>query len=212
MKKINALGIPCPGPVIEAKKALEEGNGKEGFIILVDNEIAVENLKKFAAFRQCEFAFSKLGEKEYEVHIVPGNDSQNLQTEEKTEEFSRECEGDCQPMNRKKHTVVVLSSSKMGEGDEVLGEILMKGFIYAQTQLDILPETILMYNSGVFLACKDAKTLGDLQKLEACGVEVLACGTCLNHYGLTEKLAVGKVTNMYEIAEKLAGADKVIRP
>ncbi|MCI6421146.1 MAG: sulfurtransferase-like selenium metabolism protein YedF [Blautia sp.] len=206
MKKINALGIPCPGPVIEAKKALEEENGKEGFIILVDNEIAVENLRKFAAFRQCEFAFSKLGEKEYEVHIVPG-------TEEKQEDaVPSECEGNCQPMNWKKRTVVVLSSNKMGEGDAVLGELLMKGFLYAQTQLDTLPETILMYNSGVFLGCEDAKTLEDLQKLEACGVEILACGTCLNHYGLTEKLAVGKVTNMYEIAEKLAGADHVIRP
>ena len=48
--------------------------------------------------------------------------------------------------------------------------------------------------------------------MEAQGVEILTCGTCLNYYGLTEKLAVGGVTNMYSIVEKLAGAGKVVKP
>ena len=43
-------------------------------------------------------------------------------------------------------------------------------------------------------------------------MEILTCGTCLNFYGLTDKLAVGRVTNMYDIVEKLAGAAQVIRP
>ena len=52
----------------------------------------------------------------------------------------------------------------------------------------------------------------DLKTLEKNGVEILACGTCLNHYQMQSKLVVGNVTNMYEIAQKMAGATKVIRP
>ena len=43
-------------------------------------------------------------------------------------------------------------------------------------------------------------------------MEILTCGTCLNHYGLTERLRVGAVTNMYVIAEKQMQADLVLRP
>ena len=88
----------------------------------------------------------------------------------------------------------------------------MKGFVYALTEQDWLPETILLYNSGAKLTIDDAETLADFKLLEAQGVEILTCGTCLNHYGLTERLAVGTVTNMYRIVEILSAAGKVIRP
>ena len=100
----------------------------------------------------------------------------------------------------------------MGQGDGELGKILMKGFIYALTQQDSLPSTILFYNSGARLTCEDAPTLEDLKSLEAQGVEILTCGTCLNHYGLTEKLLVGSVTNMYVITEKMTHADLIVKP
>ena len=48
--------------------------------------------------------------------------------------------------------------------------------------------------------------------MEAQGVEILTCGTCLNYYGLTDKLAVGAVTNMYDIVEKLDSAAHIIKP
>lgn len=88
----------------------------------------------------------------------------------------------------------------------------MKGFIFALTQQDELPSTILFYNGGAKLTCEDAPTLEDLKSLEACGVEILTCGTCLNHYGLTEKLQVGSVTNMYAIAEKMTQASLIVKP
>ena len=62
--------------------------------------------------------------------------------------------------------MVVLCSNKMGEGDEALGKILIKGYIYALTQLDELPKTVLMYNSGIFLACEGSESLEDLKTLE----------------------------------------------
>ena len=106
----------------------------------------------------------------------------------------------------------MISSSVMGNGDDELGKILMKGFIYALSQLDTLPETILFYNGGVFLTTEGSDSLEDLKSMEAQGVKILSCGTCLNYYGLTEKLQVGSVTNMYVIAEKMAGASNLIRP
>ena len=100
----------------------------------------------------------------------------------------------------------------MGEGDPELGTALMKSYIYALSQQDQLPSTILFYNSGVKLACQDAPTLEDLKSLEAQGVEILACGTCLNFYGLSEKLQAGSVTNMYVIAEKMSQASLIVKP
>ena len=68
------------------------------------------------------------------------------------------------------------------------------------------------FNGGAKLTVEGAVSVEDLKSMEAQGVEILTCGTCLNFYGLTDKLAVGSVTNMYAIVEKLNGASKVIRP
>ena len=100
----------------------------------------------------------------------------------------------------------------VGEGDEELGRILIKGFIFALTQQEHLPSTILFYNGGARLTCEDSASLEDLKNLASLGVEILTCGTCLNYYGLTEKLQVGGVTNMYVIAQTMAEADLVVRP
>ena len=88
----------------------------------------------------------------------------------------------------------------------------MKSFLYALTQQDELPDQILFYNGGAFLTCEGSESLEDLKSLEAQGVEIRTCGTCLNFYGLTEKLQVGDVTNMYDIAERMSKADRIIKP
>jgi len=107
---------------------------------------------------------------------------------------------------------VAISAAVMGEGSEELGKTLLKAFVFALTQQDKLPKTILFYNGGAALTCEGSAMLEDLKALEAQGVEILTCGTCLNFYGLTEKLAVGSVTNMYTIAEKLTQAGNVVKP
>ncbi len=56
----------------------------------------------------------------------------------------------------------------------------MKGFLYAQTQLDVLPDTVLLYNGGAKLSAEGSQSVEDLRSLEAQGVEILTCGTCLN--------------------------------
>ena len=108
--------------------------------------------------------------------------------------------------------VVVIRSSYMGEGSEELGSVLIKGFIYALSQQDNPPETMLFYNGGATLTTEGSDSIEDLKSLEAQGVEILTCGTCLDYYHLKDKLVVGGVTNMYSIVESMAEAGKIIRP
>jgi selenium metabolism protein YedF len=100
----------------------------------------------------------------------------------------------------------------MGSGNDDLGKVLIKGYIFALTQLDELPKTILFYNGGATLTAEGSDSIEDLKNLEAQGVEIMTCGTCLNYYGLTEKLQVGTVTNMYSIVETCAKASKIMKP
>jgi len=202
--KVNAVGKQCPLPVIEAKKAIEEMKGKGIVEVSVDNEIAVQNLRKLAAHKKLESSDEKRSDNLYIVKIAVNNEGE----EEKL------VEDEIAPLQEagKKNTVIVLGSNTMGNGSDELGEILMKGFVFALTKQSTLPQTVLLYNSGVKLASEGSDSIPDLKVLEEEGVEILACGTCLSYYELTEKLQVGSVTNMYEIAEKMTEAGFIVRP
>ena len=205
-KIVDARGLACPLPVVNAKKAAEEM--KEGGVltVLVDNEIAVQNLQKFAKQKGFESTGEKKADKEYEVVIQVAVTGTVTPAAEAVEEAV------CSPDVRKNGMVVVLSANVMGTGDEKLGKALMKAFVFAVTKQDVLPETIVCYNTGAYLTCKGADTLEDLKSLEAEGVNILTCGTCLDFYGIKETLAVGSVTNMYEIVETMEKAKTVVRP
>ncbi len=205
---VNAMGDACPIPVVKTKKAIQELNGPGEVEILVDNEIAVQNLTKMANQKGYGVRSVKLKEQEYKVVMNIGASAASAaETTDETKPEQPACIPDA-----RKNTVVVIAADHMGEGDDTLGKALMKGFIYAISQQDELPKTILFYNGGAKLTCEEAPTLEDLQSLEAQGVEILTCGTCLNHYGLTDALKVGTVTNMYVIAEKMSQASLLIRP
>lgn len=203
MIHVNALGDACPIPVVKTKNAIKQMPGGGQVCVLVDNEIAVQNLTKMANQKGYGVKSEKLEEHKYQVIMTVGNG-----ISEQEEAALPEV---CIPDGRK-NKVVVIASDKMGNGDDVLGALLMKGFIFALTQQDELPKTILLYNGGARLTCEDSPALEDFKSLEAQGVEILTCGTCLNHYGLSEKLKVGSVTNMYVIAEKMLQAGLIVRP
>lgn len=207
--QIDARGKQCPLPVIEAKNAIQKMQKAGTVEVAVDNEIAVQNLEKLANHKGLPVKSERRTEDEFVVWIevteeVVGKNEASGEMETK--------ETVCAPDGRKKKTVVVLGTDHMGEGDEKLGKVLMKGFIYALAQSEELPETVLLYNSGAYLSSEGADSVEDLKTMEAQGVEILTCGTCLNHYGLTEKLAVGSVTNMYVIAQTMLEADHIIKP
>ena len=201
---IDCRGMNCPLPVVNAKKAAEEMNAGDVLTVLVDNEIAVQNLQRFAAGKGCGASARKKAEGEYAVTIhIAAQEAPKAETVE---------EAACALDSREKGMLVVLSANVMGTGDEKLGKALMKAFVFALTRQDRLPETILCYNTGAYLTCEGADTLEDLKSLEAEGVTILTCGTCLDFYGMKEKLAVGSVTNMYDIVERMEAAKTVVRP
>lgn len=210
-KTIDARGLACPLPVVNAKKASDEMTDDGILTVLVDNEIAVQNLTKFGTGRGYPTSSEKKGEKEYSVIFqISGNRAVSEPSENNAVSDIPQCT--IAANSKANGLVAVLSANTMGAGEEKLGKLLMKSFIFALTKQDQLPETILCYNSGAYLTCEDSEVLEDLKALEAEGVKIFTCGTCLDFYGLKEKLAVGGVTNMYEIVEIMEKASKIIRP
>ncbi len=201
MIELNLKGMQCPMPVIEVRKEILKVTGSEKIQVLVDNEVAATNVTKMAKSMNGEADFAKIKENEYKVNIIIGEVV--LSKEEEQLEKQGGMTGSY---------TVAIDSEEMGKGDSELGEALMKGFIYALTQAEELPATILFYNSGAKLVVEGAKTLEDLQYLEGQGVQILTCGMCLNFYKIEDKLAVGNVTNMYEIVDKLTKSAHIVKP
>ena len=201
MLNVDARGDACPLPVVKAKRAIAGLNGAGEVEVLVDNEIAVQNLTKMAQQKGYTYSAEKRAEREYRVLFTVG------EAAPETPAAPEACTPDART-----DAVVAIASDKMGEGAEELGRTLLKAFVFSLTQQEKLPKTILFYNGGAHLTCEGSPMLEDLRALEAEGVEILTCGTCLNFYGLTERLAVGGVTNMYVIAEKLLHAGNVVKP
>lgn len=199
--KVDALGLACPQPVVKTIKALEALTAPATVETHVDNETAVQNVMRLAQGKGFPVRSEKLADDHFVVTMEAGKAAENAE----------EAPVACIP-DRRGNTVVAVTSDAMGHGSDELGRQLMKGFLYAVSQLDELPKTILFYNGGARLTTEDSLSLEDLKSMEAQGVQIMTCGTCLNYYGLSEKLAVGSVTNMYSIVETLAKADKIIKP
>jgi len=195
MTNIDCIGQVCPIPVIRAKKALE-GMGEAGGVvsIIVDNDIARQNLQKMATGlgHQSEYVQKEKGI--IEVTIVAGEG----------------CAVDSCATGEDSGLVVAIGRNTMGEGSQELGQILIKGFIYALKELVPPPTHILFFNSGSYLTSSNSNSLEDLRALEAAGTVILTCGTCTNYYEITEKLGVGEIANMYGIVTAMAGAKRLI--
>lgn len=221
MITINAIGDTCPIPVVKTKKAIEKLEKPDTVETLVDNEIAVENLKKMASQMGFAVSDSKINSG-YSVKITVEdidkiNDNKMSVTNAKATSEAKANSiktgaDDMVSCNIKNsgEKVVVIKSEFMGDGDNELGKVLIKGFIYALSQQDELPQTMLFYNGGAKITSEGSESIEDLKALEEKGVKIFTCGTCLNYYGLTEKLCVGEATNMYEITKKMTEASLIV--
>ncbi len=199
---VDARGEQCPIPVVKATRAIAALTEPGMVEVHVDNEIAVQNLLRMASGKGYAAKSEQVETGHYLVsidadHLVAGGES----------EPEAACAGDLRG-----NTVVAVGTATMGVGSDELGATLMKGFLYALSQQDELPKTILFYNGGAQLTTEGSASLEDLRTMEAQGVEILTCGTCLDYYGLKDRLQVGGVTNMYAIVEKLTKASRVVKP
>ena len=77
---------------------------------------------------------------------------------------------------------VLITSNVLGKGDDTLGNILMKSFMYTLTQMEGAFRTIIFMNSGVLLTTEGSEVLEYIRALEDRQIEVLSCGTCLDYY------------------------------
>ena len=206
MVEVNALGEGCPIPVVKTKKAFEELTASDIVVTRVSLEMQAGNVAKLAEKKGYEAIIEKISDEEWTVTTKVVIDGAAP-----AEECCC-CGGEESCTCSKKNVVVTIGSAKMGEGSDELGHILMKAMGYALNQLDPLPDTVIFYNGGAYLTCEGSPILEDVKTLAAEGVEILTCGTCLDFYGLKDKLAVGGVTNMYSIVEILSKASHVVKP
>ena len=204
MRIVDTKGQPCPAPLIATKRALKETAVGESFTVLTDNQISFNNLSHFLKDNNTDFQVNETGG----VWTLTITKTTGEVAQTKAEDY---CTSSISHF-RKGNFIVVLASDKMGEGDDELGHILMANFIMALKDLDILPQKMVFYNSGVKLAAKGSQVIEHLKDLEKMGVELLLCATCVNHYSIESIVAAGTLSNMYAIAEGIASAGNIIRP
>ena len=194
--EIDARGLKCPKPVVLTLEALPKLKEGDTLDILVNDNVAVGNLKRLAASKKLDFHAEQSGA-DTAITLTPREDS-----ETGSAAAEKEAEAFCDvPAAAPAPTVIAVDTDSMGRGSDELGHILMKGFIYALAHQEKVPDTMLFYNGGAHLTCEGSESLDDIKELAARGTKILTCGTCLDFYGIKDKLAVGEVTNLYAIAE-----------
>ncbi len=107
-------------------------------------------------------------------------------------------------------TVLVINHAAMGHGDDELGtRILLALLNKAAGALDGL-ETVVFYNGGVKLLTDGSPVLQALAGLDAAGVDLIGCGTCIDHFDLRDRIRVGEIAGMDDILRAMNGAERVI--
>ncbi len=196
MIHIDALGKPCPIPVIETKKAIKELGNQPGEIeVLVDNEVALNNIEKLTSGLEIPTQRKKLANDRFTITL--------FLTEAVAAEKSV-------PVSQKAVTTYLIGKKHLGEGDPQLGALLMKSYLYSLTELSEAPTELIFFNEGIFLTLQDSPALPDLKTLADKGTRIYVCGTCIDFYEKKDQLAIGEITNMYAISEMQQKADKAI--
>lgn len=193
---VDCRGLLCPKPVIMTREALKERNNT--FCVLVDNDASRENVQRFATNSGCAVEVSKHPDG-FVIEVTPGAASGERAQEEPVT---------CSVPSINK--VIFIGADEVGRGDRELGTTLIKAFLYACTENDDRAAKYVFMNSGVRLVTENEETIKHVKKLEEEGAEIVVCGTCLDFYGLKERLEVGRVSNMYEIQSIMVSADRLV--
>jgi len=202
-KLVDVRGLSCPQPVIETRKVLMEGN--YGSVeVIVDNDAASENVARMARSQGCEVRLEDREDGVIRILLTRGEG----RVDSALEDGGAEAEGCGVPQS----VTVLIASRILGSGDDDLGRLLMVAFVRTLKDLIPRPRTLLLMNGGVHLAVEGSELVDALADLEADGVEILVCGTCLDFFGLKEALRVGKISNMFEISSRMVAADRILRP
>jgi selenium metabolism protein YedF len=200
-RTIDARGLPCPQPVTKTKDALEKAEG-DTLTVIVSTAESRDNVVRFISYSGAEI--DRIDEKSGEFYIHTKQITGSIKADINMDGYL------CTPQPVGAGTTVFINKDRIGHGSDELGQNLMKAFIATIRDLSVQPKTICFMNSGVQLTVTGAETLPYLKELEAKGLELLVCGTCLGYLNLKEELAVGKISNMYDISETMLKSSKVI--
>jgi selenium metabolism protein YedF len=198
VKIVNARGLACPQPVVLAKQAIETN---EQVKVIVDDETALENVKRLGSKQGCDVQVEKKNDGTYEINLT-----RKAGTNEESVALCGEASAASGPF------VLVISADTMGRGNDELGYVLIRAFLHTVCLQKEKPDVMIFYNTGVKLTVQGSEVLEDLKQLESEGVQLLVCGTCLNYFEIKDKLAAGTVSNMYDIVETMNRAGRLIVP
>lgn len=199
MKTIDCIGLECPMPVIKTKKYFDLEDSKEALVI-VDNEVAKDNVLRLAKGLKLKNTYTE-EDGLYKINLSVGE----LNLEERIEEVEESND------NKNKSLTILVASNLLGEGDDRLGETLMKVYINTLAESDSLPENLLFINGGVKLTCEGSDVIDSLKTMKDKGVNIFSCGACLDFYNLKEKLMVGQIGNMYQIIDLMNNSSNTIK-
>lgn len=214
MKTIDERKNQCPIPLVHTMSACKDMKEGEELTVKVSSDTPVQNIKRFALSKGYDVDVKENASDDIDVIITIHEECDCCEC---GCEGGCDCDCDCgcdddEDYGYEESLVVAIGSNKMGDGDEQLGKNLMKAFIFSVSKQEILPNVMLFYNSGAFLTTEGSESLDDLKELEAAGVTIMTCGTCLDYYKIKDKLKVGIVTNMYDIVAAMEMATSVIKP
>lgn len=201
---IDARGLNCPQPVLLTRKSIENSSAN-ALMVIVDNEISKENVCRFLNSQGFSVTPREVSSDFFEIVA-----SRNSPHEESSLDVTPEKH--VAPKHDPSSLVVFVGTRLMGSGDEELGAKLMRGFLRTLIDMSFTPWRMIFINSGVMLTTIDEEAVEALMLLSEKGVEILSCGTCLQHYKVDQKISVGRSTTMYEVLETLEKASKVISP
>ena len=199
MKTIDCRGLECPMPVIKTKKYFDLEDSKEALVI-VDNEVAKNNVLRLAKGINLSSSFIE-EDGLYKIQLAKGefSDVQAVNTNESVSEYKSSA------------PTILVASNLLGNGDDRLGETLMKIYINTLAESEILPENLMFINGGVKLTCTGSDVLDSLNSTQEKGVNIISCGACLDFYNLKEELKVGEIGNMYQIIDLMNKSGNTIK-
>jgi selenium metabolism protein YedF len=204
MKELDVRDLACPGPVLKLRDLL--AGGERQISMHVADTTCRTNVTRFAQARGAEVAVEEPGDGSFIVTITADEEAATARSGEEAFLTAEPGAVSVGPL------VVQITAKTMGSGDDELGALLLRSFLKTQVELERPPDAVIFYNEGATLCCTGSPLLDDLRSLEESGIDIIACGTCLNYFGLSDHLEVGRVTDMLEIATLLAEAGTLVRP
>jgi selenium metabolism protein YedF len=219
-KTLDLRGLSCPEPVLRTKNLFDDPDVLSAEA-LVDGEINVQNLERLAGSLSLKFSwqaqddyFRVLLSKELRSTVSAKDDKRSGRATQKNTALlqSETHYKQTGPKATQTSTVIFINKDTFGEGDREFSNHLLNLFLQTTLASGHQPKAILLANSGVKLLASQSPFLKVLDDFKSNGVEVLACGLCVEFYGLQDSIAKEQITNMFAICEYLFAADKVLTP